>query len=254
MSIEATFSGPGKGRGGFLRKKVAGIPVLYLALAAAIVLAVIAYRLNAAPSSNSAADPNVDPSADPSGDGVLFPEPTTGTVIVAPTNPIPTPTDSIDTNDEWLKKSVLFLINERGANPGIAQVALQTYLEGNSLTVEQGKLRDAAVRQFGLPPETFTAGDTALPRPSVIPRTGLSPLLNNVTMPIDAQPVATPTVAPKPAPPKVRTHVVRPGDTLTRIGARYKVPWRTIYNANRRVIGSNPNLIKPGQRLVIPWS
>jgi nucleoid-associated protein YgaU len=27
----------------------------------------------------------------------------------------------------------------------------------------------------------------------------------------------------------------------------------TIYNANKSVIGPNPNIIQPGQRLVIPW-
>ena len=28
--------------------------------------------------------------------------------------------------------------------------------------------------------------------------------------------------------------------------------WRKIYNANKKVIGNNPNLIRPGQKLVIP--
>jgi nucleoid-associated protein YgaU len=28
--------------------------------------------------------------------------------------------------------------------------------------------------------------------------------------------------------------------------------WQTIYRANRGVIGSNPDLIRPGQRLTIP--
>jgi nucleoid-associated protein YgaU len=28
--------------------------------------------------------------------------------------------------------------------------------------------------------------------------------------------------------------------------------WKTIYEANRAVIGSNPDLIKPGQVLTIP--
>jgi nucleoid-associated protein YgaU len=45
--------------------------------------------------------------------------------------------------------------------------------------------------------------------------------------------------------------VVR-GDNLTRIGARFHVSWQSIYNANRTVIGNNPNLIRPGMVLVIP--
>lgn len=52
-----------------------------------------------------------------------------------------------------------------------------------------------------------------------------------------------------------RTHTVRKGDTLWAIAkALYGQgsQWPTIYNANTAVIGSNPNLIKPGQVLVIP--
>jgi LysM repeat protein len=64
----------------------------------------------------------------------------------------------------------------------------------------------------------------------------------------------TPAPAPAPAPPPGRTYTVRPGDNLSRIAAKYWEPWITwqsIYNANRGVIGGNPNLIRPGQVLVI---
>lgn len=68
--------------------------------------------------------------------------------------------------------------------------------------------------------------------------------------------------APKPAAQPVkntqqaaRTYAVKSGDTLTAIaqqlygdGSR----WRAIYEANRNVIGSNPNLIRPSQKLVVP--
>lgn len=62
---------------------------------------------------------------------------------------------------------------------------------------------------------------------------------------------------PKPKPPVVRvtpphgthTHIVRKGDTLTRLAGTH---WRTVYALNKRLIGSNPNRIFPGQRLVLP--
>lgn len=65
------------------------------------------------------------------------------------------------------------------------------------------------------------------------------------------------TTTPRPGAPTGgrRTHVVKKGDTLQLIALRYyrsTSKWKTIYEANRRVIGSNPNLIKPGQSLVIP--
>ena len=46
-----------------------------------------------------------------------------------------------------------------------------------------------------------------------------------------------------------RTHIVVAGDTLSGIGARYGVSWQAI--ASRNGI-SNPNLIYPGQKLIIP--
>jgi len=59
-----------------------------------------------------------------------------------------------------------------------------------------------------------------------------------------------------PAPTPTHSHhvyVVRPGDTLAEIAQRYHLrDWHRLYDANRHVIGGNPNHIEPGQRLVIP--
>ena len=49
-----------------------------------------------------------------------------------------------------------------------------------------------------------------------------------------------------------KTHTVESGDTLSAIGQRHGVAWREIYEANKDVIGDNPDLIKPGQKLRIP--
>ena len=47
------------------------------------------------------------------------------------------------------------------------------------------------------------------------------------------------------------TYVVRSGDTLSRIASRQGLgSWRPLYDANPSI--KNPNLIFPGQRLVIP--
>jgi LysM repeat protein len=42
---------------------------------------------------------------------------------------------------------------------------------------------------------------------------------------------------------------VRPGDTLSSIARDHGTSWRAIYDANRSVIGSNPNLLRVGQVL-----
>lgn len=63
-------------------------------------------------------------------------------------------------------------------------------------------------------------------------------------------PVHHPAPAKKPAP----TYTVKRGDTLTGIAARFPsqtITASSIYGANRKVIGSNRNLIRPGERLVI---
>jgi hypothetical protein len=56
-----------------------------------------------------------------------------------------------------------------------------------------------------------------------------------------------------PAPAGPRTHIVREGDTLSGIAAQLGLlNWRRLYDANRAVIGGDPNLIRPGQVLVVP--
>lgn len=50
-------------------------------------------------------------------------------------------------------------------------------------------------------------------------------------------------------------YVVRPGDSLSRIAQRHygeAKQWTRIYEANRDLIGDDPNLIQPGQSLVLP--
>lgn len=51
-----------------------------------------------------------------------------------------------------------------------------------------------------------------------------------------------------------RTHVVKPGDTLSGIALRYGVKggWQALYKANARVIGRNPDRIMVHTRLLIP--
>lgn len=51
------------------------------------------------------------------------------------------------------------------------------------------------------------------------------------------------------------SYTVKSGDTLSGIAKQHLGDgnkWRAIYDANRQVIGDDPDLIKPGQQLVIP--
>ena len=52
-----------------------------------------------------------------------------------------------------------------------------------------------------------------------------------------------------------RTYTVRPGDSLSKIAKSLMgdaKKWRVLYEANKDVVGSNPDLIHPGQVLKIP--
>lgn len=71
----------------------------------------------------------------------------------------------------------------------------------------------------------------------------------------------SPTIPPKPAPlpippaPGVKTYAVLPGDTLAKIAQKFygnASLWSKIYQANKALIGPNPNMIKKGQMLTIP--
>ena len=50
---------------------------------------------------------------------------------------------------------------------------------------------------------------------------------------------------------KFTTYTVVKGDTLNSIAKKFNTTWQLIYEDNKDVIGNNPNLIKPGQVLII---
>jgi nucleoid-associated protein YgaU len=50
---------------------------------------------------------------------------------------------------------------------------------------------------------------------------------------------------------EVVEYTVQPGDSLSKIGKHFNKPWREIYEANKEVIGSNPDYIQVGWKLKI---
>ncbi|MDT3399388.1 transglycosylase family protein [Streptomyces sp. B1866] len=66
-----------------------------------------------------------------------------------------------------------------------------------------------------------------------------------------AAPKAPKKTAPAPAPRTGASHTVVSGDTLSKIADAHGVKggWHRLYDANRQVIGDDPNLIFPGQKL-----
>lgn len=283
-------------------RKIAGVPLVYVLAAVALVVAYFAWRAKPSTSSPAGAAPDATADANiPAPEA--YPQVYTSTADSQSPNAYTpaTANASITTNDEWLTRGVAFLI-ARGYNPGAAQAALQAYLNGDDISYEQGRMRDEVVREYGIPPAPTNVGNTgAMPAriQGPIPRThsvrstnedtaaklaqlyygdaglasviaaandGRSDYAVGQSVQIPARPVAPsqtvpgpsapPPTVPAPAPPVParRTYTVVRGDTLSGIASRFGVAggWSALYAANRAVIGGNPNLIYPGQTLVIP--
>lgn len=139
-------------------KKIAGIPLLYLIAGAVVIFAVWAWQMKSTSTEEATGDEgttqeNVPESEDDSAaagyEGLVG---NGGTVVVQPAPTTETESEK-ETNDDWLRAAVTYLVEEKKVTPTEAQTAINNYLEGNDMTFEQGALKDAAIMKLGLPPE-----------------------------------------------------------------------------------------------------
>ncbi|WP_110113271.1 LysM peptidoglycan-binding domain-containing protein [Bacillus sp. CGMCC 1.16541] len=64
--------------------------------------------------------------------------------------------------------------------------------------------------------------------------------------------ISNPGRSPAPKKTQPKTYTIKKGDTLSHIAKRLGLSsWKPLYDKNKKVIGSNPNLIKPGQVLKV---
>jgi hypothetical protein len=100
---------------------------------------------------------------------------------------------------------------------------------------DRAKVRSEFIALFGVPPMESETTAKWLRRIEAGRKSGVTP-----TTPRSSAPTGT-------------KHTVVKGDTLWKIAGKYGFPhWSPIYAANRSVIGPNPDLLRPGQVLVIP--
>lgn len=113
-------------------------------------------------------------------------------------------------------------------------------------------------------PELDRSGSPAPVSPSAgspAEQLGVAPDLDRGQVPAKPPP-PSPSPPPPPTSAPVAAYVVAPGDTLWAIAARHLPAgasdasidreWRRWYRANRAVIGADPDVIEPGQRLTPP--
>ncbi|WP_269453221.1 LysM peptidoglycan-binding domain-containing protein [Yinghuangia sp. ASG 101] len=104
-------------------------------------------------------------------------------------------------------------------------------------------------------PSTTTKPSTTKPttsKPSTTKPTTSKP---TTTKPSTSQQTTKPQAAPvqNTAAPSTGGYVVQPGDTLSQIAAEHDVPggWQALYTKNQSVVGSDADLIFPGQTLTL---
>jgi nucleoid-associated protein YgaU len=102
---------------------------------------------------------------------------------------------------------------------------------------------------------------TILPRLDGLPLPR-RPVVSGVVAGTTTAPTTAPTTATAPAVPRAREVAVRPGDTLWAIAAADLGPaagttavarhCAELHRLNREVVGADPDLVLPGQRLRLP--
>lgn len=140
-----------------MKRKVAGIPVLYIVAVFVVVFAVVAWRMkSSAPAEVTDAAPEENRDVKEAANDPDYSSLETSGTVVAQSPPPEAPEPVVETNETWLRKAVKYLVDEENTNPGVAQTAMALYVEGENLSFEQGQLRDKAVRKLGLPPDGIT--------------------------------------------------------------------------------------------------
>lgn len=145
------------------RKKVLGVPALYLAGAFVVILAVVAYRMKSTatdktpPVDNGGTDesaPGVGELSDPyAGLG------TQGTVTVqqVATNPADTGND-VKTNEDWVRAGAEWLTSAKGVAGSRGYSALHKYINGQDRTFEEQGWVDDVIKEKGQPPSDIAEG------------------------------------------------------------------------------------------------
>lgn len=152
-------------------KKVLGVPVLYLAGAAVVILAIVAYKMDAKTTPDET--PGVEGSPD---DGGMADDEATDayaglasggtvTVVQAATNPAATE-ETIKTNDMWVREGAEWLVAHGHSTGSVALTALTKYINGVDRSYAEQELVDLWFKEKGAPPDGVSEGGTVGSKPA----------------------------------------------------------------------------------------
>lgn len=162
-------------------KKIGGVKVVYLGAVVAVALGFYAYRTHAA--NKGAATVATAGTADPAtGEATPVEQPTfTANPAQVSSTDSTTATDSTytaPTNDTWSASAIAWLVGQ-GHDVQSSTDTITKYLNGDSLSYGEGQLRDAAVKEFGVPPVPPTGGSVGL-NPATAKKQGNPPTHHTV--------------------------------------------------------------------------
>jgi hypothetical protein len=143
--------------------KIGPVPVLYIGAVILVIAAILVTRSKLDESDAADSELTDADEAAATADEIATADygfaATKGTVTVEQGS-ITTSAAVVDTNDLWIRRAAEYIGGQGTWSTNTVQGALQAYVDGNNLSYEQGRIRDAAIKQFGLPPETVSPGTT----------------------------------------------------------------------------------------------
>lgn len=160
------------------RKKVAGIPVIYLAGGFVAILAIVAWKMKpVTPASDIAPDGAGDPNAidESAYEGLA----TQGTVTVVQQPNQTTPDETVKTNSTWLRDGAAWLVSEKKASGTEAYSALSKYVNGQDRSFAEDALINAVISHQGAPPEDIAEGGSVSAKPAQ--KQGEPPTVHTIT-------------------------------------------------------------------------
>lgn len=143
------------------RKKVAGVPVIYLAGGAVAVLAVVAWKLK--PTVTAPADTPVDSGGDPNAvdESAYSGLATQGTVTVVQQPNQTVPDEVVKTNSTWVRDGAAWLVSEKRVDGTAAYAALTKYVNGQDRSFDENTLVNLVIDHQGAPPDDIAEGGTS---------------------------------------------------------------------------------------------
>jgi hypothetical protein len=186
---------------GWLSKRVAGIPVVYLAGAVVAILVIVAYlgtkKNTTGATASTATTVPVDPYTTLNSTGTVT---TSQPVYFVPQNTQNVDTPAVQNNADWQRAAVQYLVAS-GNTIGDAQGSIQAYITGKDMTYAESNLVNTAVAKNGMPPTITNIGTVAPKIDPIVASNDPVPITSVAPTPVAPTPVAPTPVAPTPVAP-----------------------------------------------------